>query len=112
MSQELKPCPCKHTPGPWEWDGTVWDYDKEQDAPWLVQSKNHAQLVILDGEIRARSEADARLIAAAPELFEALDETLKTLLAWIGHYSDREPSDLPAVVNAIAAIAKATGEQA
>ena len=28
----------KHTPGPWEWDGKVWGYDSENEAPWLVQA--------------------------------------------------------------------------
>lgn len=56
----------KHTPGPWEWDDTVWNYDQEQSAPWLV-STDH---IILSGQIKCTSEANAKLIAAAPDLLE------------------------------------------
>lgn len=64
----------KHTPGPWEWDSTVWSYDPQQDAPWLVSSEDSAfpDTPVLKGEITCRSEADALLIAAAPELLNAL----------------------------------------
>jgi hypothetical protein len=55
----------KHTPGAWEWDGNVWDYNPEQEAPWLVNQDGDR---ILSGEIKCHKEADAHLIAAAPEL--------------------------------------------
>jgi hypothetical protein len=66
----------QHTPGPWEWDGTVWQYDSEQESPWLVQApwRNTASKTILGGSIRCQSEADARLIAKAPEMLEALKD--------------------------------------
>lgn len=64
----------KHTPGPWEWDGNVWAYDADNEAPWLVQSpwQSVESKTVLKGSIKCDSEADARLIAAAPELLEAL----------------------------------------
>ena len=58
-----------HTPGPWYWDAKVWDYDKAQDAPWLVKNETET---VLTGHINCESEANARLIAAAPELLESL----------------------------------------
>lgn len=58
----------KHTPGPWHWDDTVWNYDPEQQAPWLVDGNDDR---ILSGMIEC-NEANARLIAAAPELLLAL----------------------------------------
>jgi hypothetical protein len=66
----------KHTPGPWEWDGNVWGYDSENEAPWLVQAPwtGKSSKNVLTGTIKCESEADARLIAAAPELLEALHE--------------------------------------
>ena len=59
----------KHTPGPWHWDDTVWDYDPEQQAPWLVDGNDDR---VLSGEIQC-NEANARLIAAAPDMAMALE---------------------------------------
>lgn len=90
----------KHTPGPWEWDGSVWQYDEQEEAPWLVQAPWHdvKSKAVLSGSIRCNTEADARLIAAAPELLEAL----QALLAESVYES-------MATATARAAIAKATG---
>jgi hypothetical protein len=48
------------------------------------------------------NKADAHLIAAAPELLEALN-------TWLTQYSAEEYEDCPEVVQTRAAIAKATG---
>jgi hypothetical protein len=93
----------KHTPGPWEWDDEVWaEYDPEQRAPWLIGSDGQQ---VLTGRIKCRTEADARLIAAAPDL-------LKTLTILVENIVHAMPSSalLAPVVNARAAIAKARGE--
>jgi hypothetical protein len=63
----------KHTPGPWEWDGDVTNYDKENEAPWLTNDKHG---LVLIGEIVATNPFDAKLIAAAPDLLEALQTLL------------------------------------
>jgi len=91
----------QHTPGPWHWDGNPCDYDPDQEAPWLVDS-NNPYPPILGGTIKCQSEADARLIAAAPDLLEALN-------TWLNQYSAEEYEDCPEVVQTRAAIAKATG---
>lgn len=64
---ELKELAEKATPGPWEWDGDVSNYDPENEAPWLAQapwtsrdSKN-----VLMGTIKAVRAEDAAYIAAA-----------------------------------------------
>lgn len=80
----------KHTPGPWEWDGTVWDYDEAQHAPWLVQSGSDGRNHVLRGSIQANTEEDARLIAAAPTMYAYIeqraaegDEDARTILGVI-----------------------------
>jgi len=92
----------KFTPGPWEWDGDVWDYDYAEEAPWLIGKDNQ---IILKGEIDCANKANAHLIAAAPDLYEAIKELLYALQDddnWrtSGVYEDAE-----------AALAKARGEE-
>ncbi|MDO4708233.1 MAG: hypothetical protein Q4B94_00150 [Pseudomonadota bacterium] len=88
----------KHTPGPWS----------ARDI--YVRDKNDTIVALMGDEVE-QSLADARLIAAAPELLEALKE----LVAWdleslpeevsLG-YSGIEQD----IARAKAAIVKATGE--
>ncbi|WP_175806488.1 hypothetical protein [Burkholderia cenocepacia] len=59
----------KSTPGPWHWDDTVWNYDPEQQAPWLVAANDDW---VLCGEIKC-NEANARLIAASPDMADILE---------------------------------------
>ena len=100
----------KGTPGPWrvsEKRGNLIDIRHENNEPGTM-SLNLAQIVARQSWLK-EAEANARLIAAAPELLEALQMALE----WI----DAVPSDtlLPAMpgfdrdeVNSI--INKATGE--
>lgn len=74
----------KHTPGEWQWDVNPCDYDPFEEAPWLL-SKTHGQ--ILTGDIKCYNPADAKLIAAAPDLLRALDIAL-TLLKKSGFNSN------------------------
>ena len=100
----------KHTPGPWEWDGNPCSYDRDNEAPWLWQApwKSRDSFPILSGSIKCGEEANARLIAAAPDLLESLQRLIATGL----HEREyREIMSNPAHY-ARAAIAKATGEQA
>ncbi len=93
----------KHTPGPWRWDSTVWDYDPKQNAPWLVTEASGDR--VLSGAIKCTREADARLIAAAPELLWALIFITTVKCDGIDITPINEAYD-----KARAAIAKATGE--
>ena len=94
----------KHTPGPWKWDGDVWNYDKKEEAPWLIDTMG-SPVPILGGTIRCAKEADARLIAAAPELLDAL----RAMIAWVNAESGTYPCGYTGALVA-SAIAKATGE--
>jgi hypothetical protein len=87
----------KHTPGPWVYDG-CWQDIVSCDGKIIAFAS-------LDGE---QSEYDARLIAAAPELLEALEE-LSLLMDDVrnGEYTPDHLTTQPAR----AAIAKAKGEK-
>lgn len=101
----------KHTEGPWEWaDGThALVGPKIDDKPvWL-------RPVVLRSETGVKAE-DARLIAAAPQLLEALqDLTLNVNEAmrtggWVP--TPLRSSFWAAMSDSLAAIAAATGAQA
>jgi hypothetical protein len=92
----------KHTPGPWVADeyphGDVWQIKYGKRGNWIAE-------VMIDGDHKGAA-ADARLIASAPDLLEAL------VLA-LPYVEDASDSASPADQEIIrAAIAKATGEAA
>jgi hypothetical protein len=109
----------KHTPGPWRL-GALQSYDGYTGQPfrnvWAGQGDAAtvtARAMRSEGAMTNDVDADARLIAAAPEMLEALNE----LLPRIENFEDRGPygegwqsKELEAAINAVrAAIAKATG---
>jgi hypothetical protein len=71
----------KYTPGPWQWEGDAgYGHDKLSapsgtvlgiDLSWSLEPGEG-----LDGQSLELSDADARLIAAAPEMLEALQDIL------------------------------------
>ena len=65
----------KIAPWPWEWDGPVWDYEPENEAPWLLDADGHP---VLQGEIQCM-EHHAHILAAAPELLAACKQSLATI---------------------------------
>lgn len=103
----------KHTPG--EWQAINWTYHSTStvvvDDPSVVTGKR----VIAE----CATEEDARLIAAAPELLEAMASLLREHDAVFAGRSDgaqdsyynAHPGRAIAYRKARAAIAKATGEQ-
>lgn len=60
------------TPGPWEWDGC---------AQIVEAARPHMRVAFLpsDGLSYASGEPTARLIAAAPQMYEALANALQSL---------------------------------
>jgi hypothetical protein len=95
----------KHTPGPWFLEG-YWDVKSKFDLGGWVSSNPPAGCPIfqLEPSVGTAEEivANARLIAAAPDLLAAL----KTLCA---AYDACNGDDHPAYALARAAIAKAEG---
>ena len=99
----------KHAPGPW----MVLDTPESMYAPFWIVAKSNVSLAAkmrvasIDDEPEAR--ANARLIAAAPELLEAL----KQLLRQVDESGNGDASDFgwPSATHAArAAIAKAEGQ--
>ena len=100
----------KHTPGPWSIDRTS---ERHGQRPYGISAGKRGptpKKIVNWGGMSApasqESEANARLIASAPDLLEAL-ETLTSVLA--APSLDRDAVE-PAYRKAVAAIAKATGE--
>jgi hypothetical protein len=104
QSREIHSSTSAHTPGPWEVNGTTIEtiaspsvvigraYDAE-DSGGGVESNSEA-------------EANARLIAAAPELLAALRGLVED---YEGAYGGNDEDAPKALTDARAAIAKATG---
>ncbi len=102
----------KHTSGPWF-------YGEDSDDEWYFAAAHdpNVQLGWVCPNEYGTQEANARLIAAAPELLEALQELLASDRAKpfeiVGRDTDGHPLNAAGVARkkARAAIAKATGEQ-
>lgn len=102
----------KFTPGPWWWDGPVWDYDHDNEAPWLVSGESKTNVPVITGTLHC-SQADARLISAAPDMYEALS----AIVDFPADFFDREPNESVTItlqgrhlIEARAALAKAEGK--
>lgn len=101
------------TPGPWSTRRAHLPTDGEFDfaVTALIEGRS---LVISEAfgrcayDVVLPAEANARLIAAAPELYEALKGLLGGVL--LTQKAEHYPSDDP-INKAIAALAKARGEQ-
>lgn len=93
----------KHTPGPW-------NYTMDKERGWDFKlTADHGKTAIVSGcgccdSPWVSCEADARLIAAAPELLEALELVVSFVDAGQGTWTVEEQN------KARAAIAKAKGE--
>lgn len=91
----LEPKEIRHTPGPWR----ISDFERlaGEDSRCIMGADGFA-VAWIDGSTIKEHEADARLIAAAPDLLDALKEVVRI--------SDRKHN---AWDKAHAAIAKAEG---
>lgn len=90
----------KHTPGPWSTASDPCHFDSQT----TVVAANGARVAEVTGSAFDEAEANARLIAAAPDLLEACK-------AFVAHYPmGTNPFLDDAFRAARAAIARATGE--
>ena len=92
----------QHTPGPWSVTNGHYPSFKQIRGPSFKISVVMWATDLTEDDYRKR-DADMHLIAAAPDLLEALN-------TWLKQYSAEEYEDCPEVVQTRAAIAKATGE--
>lgn len=102
-----------HTPGPWDFRGSLGPTGNPHlKGPHVVEAANGSQIAILNGWRSDVSEANARLIAAAPELYDAAENALDTLLSCCvaGDGVDDRDAILEAQQMLRAAIRKAMGE--
>jgi hypothetical protein len=97
-----------HNPGPWK---LVWWGNEQYPYPLSVLADNDGAWIARDGTVS--SEANARLIAAAPDMLAALDpDTLEAIANEIGgefKHSARADSLRVIAKQQRAALAKATG---
>jgi hypothetical protein len=117
----------KHTSGPWKadaepqrLDGRAGTYRRIVEAGCFPNILAHVCVSHpVNGELNEHGEANARLIAAAPELLEALNRIAKLIPVAadcrtgknLVEYSDDEWGELCAVTPMVyAALSKATGE--
>ena len=89
----------KHTPGPWNFDGHGINHEGERIAKVSHERcENHD----MGRRLSPRFEADSLLIAAAPDMEEALDFAYQALTDRNGAVEDQE-----AIEKILAALAKA-----
>lgn len=76
----MKTMTAKHTPGPWTWDdGSPWIYREINGATVARVAEDNGHMVAEYRKPMPMS-ANARLIAAAPDLLEAC----RAALEWLG----------------------------
>lgn len=116
----------KHTPGPWT--AEKWGHKSDTyGTGWSIRPYNHKtgemtgfQLAVVDGDdyplaqtnaMGGTSEANARLIAAAPEMLRALEEIRSETQDWFNDEYTSTADYADAVGTIVkAAIAKAKGQ--
>lgn len=101
----------KHTPAPWEVRQAPSVNSRDYDIFQAGVSPSAGKIARVPGrEGREQiSIANARLIAAAPELLEALKDILDRFKSCIAGGNGELDDDAPAIKKANAAIAKAKG---
>ena len=92
-----------HTPGPWQ-------YLRSPSGPIRVGPSHNCTVAVAPFPPTGDQEANARLIAAAPELFDALN-ALVNAVSPDDNDKSCEPYFRPALKAARAALAKAQGVQ-
>ena len=102
----------KHTPGPWFITGSMTKYVEARIPGRMIQEVAACGPTAADDGYGEQQMANARLISAAPELYEALADALADYDNWAAHEDNYPHEHLVAwSEKARAAIAKAKGEE-
>lgn len=97
------------TPGPWLRNG---DAIQSKGGTWIAARGEYLPEVSRQGQTAGEWEANARLIAAAPDLLAALDKLCGYIERDMEHNAPNwAPLDIPEYARACDALAKAKGEQ-
>ena len=94
----------KHTPGPWTYSKGQGLYEQR----YVIDSEPGRALAVCAG-FEPRNEANARLIAAAPELLALMQDVLP-ILESMDHQREEGDEPMPLIDQVRATIAKATGK--
>lgn len=100
--------PRKWTAGPWEWARTGFDGFRYYVLR-RVESKGTRRPVVIDAADLPPKPADCALIAAAPDLYEAL-EALERMDSKVDPFNDPTSEAYALRMKARAALARARGE--
>jgi len=104
----MKDTQTQHTPGPWEYVGNTPPKNAREEGyvyGWYVTCADDRHISV-EGRTGDEAEANARLIAAAPDMLEALESLVATI-----DFVYRVKQEGDTMDAARKAIAKATGEQ-
>lgn len=102
----------KHTPGPWvvrkreTYPGHVHEGFFKIDGFTAKGEQEYRVASVIDGNDSPQNESNARLIAAAPDLLEALQDVVNS----VARCTSGDVCQMSDFSSARAAIAKATGE--
>lgn len=99
----------QHTPGPWKAESAK-DYasGRHDDKRWTVHANGMPLIAIVD-QYRGQAQANARLIASAPELLAALERVAEDLEYFASEVPPSKDECGAMAKAARAAIAKAKG---
>jgi|KBSSwiStaDraftv2_1062776.scaffolds.fasta_scaffold07344_14 hypothetical protein len=102
----------QHTPGPWK-VGSKSELDNVHHYPVIPILSSHEQGpgVVYATKDRPLAEADARLMAAAPDMLSALYMVIRSRHFSIDHEHNRTHEAIDIRKTVIEAIDKATGER-
>lgn len=105
----------KWTKGPWYWGSYENAPDNIEDDSGLFNvdlygNDKENPCIIENATFRPHEKANARLIAASPDLYEALDEVMQWIKNWDPNFSEDDEWFYETRPKVEAALAKAKGE--
>ncbi len=100
----------KFTPGPWVRDGRMVEATNSEKETIMACEVYGPELGHWDQEAQVAAEANAQLIAAAPDLLDALVYLANWMEELIGFENETDPEYQEAMKQIDEAITRATGE--